>query len=75
MAATVIGHPRRQGPKKDYIEQSRFIRSAKSNVSPEYVVVNKFSDFNVLPLLQTNLKEMGFVTPSAIQDQDYSCWP
>lgn len=63
--------PRTTGrqPKKDYIHPSRFIQGAKQAVDAEYVPVNAFSDFEVHPIIQKNLIEKGFTTPSPIQDQ------
>lgn len=61
--------PARKGPKKDYINPSRFVQSAKSSSSPEYLAKHEFSDFNLDPLIKANLNSMGFTVPSAIQDQ------
>jgi ATP-dependent RNA helicase RhlE len=63
--------PKSQGrrPKKDYIHPSRFIAGAKLADEPVYVPTHKFTDFDLHPLLQRNLADMGFDTPSPIQDQ------
>ena len=58
-----------RGPKKDYINPSRFIQSAKPVDQIEYQPTHKFSDFAVHPLIQENLIAKGYGTPSAIQDQ------
>lgn len=60
----------RKGPKKDYIDPSRFIKVAKPKTEDNtYVPTHSFADFAVNPLLMNNLSAKGFVTPSAIQDQ------
>lgn len=56
-------------PKKDYIHPSRFIQTAKPIDEQTYTPINKFSDFDIDPLLQNNLAGMGFNSPSPIQDQ------
>jgi ATP-dependent RNA helicase RhlE len=58
-----------RGPKKDYINPSRFVQSAKPADEAEYVPMHKFADFEIEPVLKQNITAMGFVTPSAIQDQ------
>jgi superfamily II DNA/RNA helicase len=60
----------RKGPKKDYIDPSRFVKAAKLKTDEnEYVPTHSFADFAVNPLLKSNLDAKGFVMPSAIQDQ------
>lgn len=60
----------RRGPKKDYIDPARFIKVAKVRTEENvYVPTNSFADFDINPLLQSNLAAKGIVTPSAIQDQ------
>lgn len=59
----------RKGPKKDYIDPSRFVKAAKPTAADTYVPTHSFADFAVNPLLQQNLANKGFVTPSPIQDQ------
>lgn len=61
--------PRRGAPGKENIHPSRFIKPAKSVEQADYVAINKFSDFAIADLLQTNLVTKGFTTPSPIQDQ------
>jgi ATP-dependent RNA helicase RhlE len=60
---------RSRQPRKDYIHPSRFIQSAKLASEPEYVPTHTFSDFVLHPIIYANLQEMGFDTPSPIQDQ------
>ncbi len=55
--------------KSQYIDPARFIRSAKSTQSQEYVPSHQFADFAVHDLLKSNLNSKGYVTPSPIQDQ------
>ena len=59
----------RKGPKKDYIDPSRFVKVAKPKEVDVYVPTHSFADFAVNPLLKSNLEAKGFVAPSAIQDQ------
>lgn len=61
--------PTRRGPKKEYINPSRFIKSAQLVDEVEYTPVNLFSDFAVHPLIHRNLQEKNFIKPSPIQDQ------
>ena len=56
-------------PKKDYINPSRFIKEAVHQEEEVYTPLHKFSDFPVEPILKTNLTNMGYTTPSPIQDQ------
>jgi ATP-dependent RNA helicase RhlE len=58
-----------RGPKKEYINPARFIQSAKQVDEAEYTPHHNFSDFNIHPLIQTNLIDKGFLKPSPIQDQ------
>lgn len=53
-----------------YIDPSLFVRAAKpADASDVYVPTHTFTDFALLPLLQTNIAQKGYVTPSPIQDQ------
>lgn len=61
--------PQRRGPKKDYIDPSRFIQSAKVSTEDDYTTSTKFSDLDLHPIIRDNLSKMGFDTPTAIQDQ------
>jgi superfamily II DNA/RNA helicase len=57
------------GPKKDYIHPSRFVKEAAPSVETEYLSKNRFSDFDVHPLIASNIELKGFTAPSAVQDQ------
>ena len=56
-------------PKKAYIHPSRFIQSAKPSTEEQYSPTHTFSQFELHPLMQNNIKLMGFNDPSPIQDQ------
>jgi len=58
-----------RGPKKDYINPSRFIQSAKLETELEYKPTHSFSDFKVDGIIHENLNRKNFTTPTAIQDQ------
>lgn len=62
-------HSNKHHLKKATIHPSRFVQSANSNANEDYSPRNTFLDFALLPLIQTNLKLMGFSDPSPIQDQ------
>lgn len=55
--------------KKAYINPSRFVQKAKPILESSYTPSYKFSDFNLNPIIEANLKLMGFTDPSPIQDQ------
>jgi superfamily II DNA/RNA helicase len=63
------GRAGKNGPKKDYIDPSRFVKAAKPVEQEDYVPTHAFADFDINPLLKQNLIDKGFTTPSAIQDQ------
>ncbi len=54
---------------KDYINPTRFVKSASFQQAEAYVPLHTFSDFKVNTILQTNIQTKGFTTPSPIQDQ------
>ena len=56
-------------PKKDYIHPSKFVRLAKPQAQDTYVSLHRFVDFEIAPLIRSNLENMGFKDPSPIQDQ------
>ena len=59
-----------RGPKKQTIHPSRFInRAPVASEVVEYVPTHRFSDFMLSDAIKHNLAEIGFITPSAIQDQ------
>jgi superfamily II DNA/RNA helicase len=51
------------------IDASRFVKAATLKKVDEYVSVNQFMDFSLQDILQNNLKNRGYITPSPIQDQ------
>ncbi len=55
--------------KSQYIDPARFVSAAKITEAEVYLPTHQFSDFEVNPLIKTNLDKKGFVTPSPIQDQ------
>ncbi len=59
----------RKGPKKDYIDPSRFVKVAAPSREIVYTPQHSFADFDVNPLLKQNIIDKGFVTPSPIQDK------
>jgi ATP-dependent RNA helicase RhlE len=54
---------------KQYIHPSKFVQAATITEVAEYIPTHKFEDFDVLPLIKTNLTKKGFITPTPIQDQ------
>jgi superfamily II DNA/RNA helicase len=59
----------RRGPKKDYIDPRRFVKTAALVEDTVYAANHSFVDFNVNVLIKANLEAKGFKTPTAIQDQ------
>jgi ATP-dependent RNA helicase RhlE len=59
----------RRGPKKDYIDPSKFVKVANPVQAEAYTAVNNFEDLDVNVLIKTNLLAKGFTTPSLIQDK------
>jgi ATP-dependent RNA helicase RhlE len=59
----------RRGPKKDYIDPSKFIKVARPIEAEAYTPVHAFEDFEVNPLIKANLTAKGFVMPTPIQDK------
>ena len=58
-----------RGKSGEYIDPSRFIKVASVTDGEAYTAQHTFEDFALEPLLKTNLANMGYVTPSPIQDQ------
>jgi superfamily II DNA/RNA helicase len=59
-----------RGPKKDYINPARFIKSAVVKEPEEaYVPKHRFADFPVDKRLAQKIEQRGFDSPSPIQDQ------
>ena len=57
---------------KQTIHPSRFINrdvAAASKAADDYVPTHKFADFAINDTIKQNLAEIGFTTPSAIQDK------
>ncbi len=52
-----------------YIDPSRFVRAATVMEAEIYTPKHQFTDFELNPTLQNNLKAKGFILPSPIQDQ------
>ncbi len=59
----------RKGPKKDYIDPSRFVKVANPIEREQYLPKHTFADFNVHEVIAANIVAKGFTAPSAIQDQ------
>jgi superfamily II DNA/RNA helicase len=53
----------------EYINPARFIQPAKPTVQTEYIAKHAFSDFDINEVIQKNLADNGYTTPSPIQDQ------
>lgn len=61
---------RRKGPSKQYIHPSKFINKAiEIQAEIPYEAKHTFADFPFGSELHYNIRQKGFVTPSAIQDQ------
>lgn len=60
---------RRKGPNKQYIHPSKFVKAAKPLEVTEYISTHSFADFNFNEILKNNLENLGYKTPSAIQDE------
>ena len=60
----------KRGPSKQTIHYSKYINRDITEAVAEYVYepTHKFSDFELIPPLHKNLEEIGFESPSAIQD-------
>ena len=58
--------------RRQYIDPNKFIKTAKVTEAEVYIPKNKFVDFNVNEIIKTNLINMGYETPSPIQDQTIS---
>lgn len=54
---------------KEKIDLSKFVQKATITEQKEYVPKNIFDDFNINPILKTNIKKKGFKNPSPIQDK------
>lgn len=54
---------------KQLIDPARFIRQANPGESDDYTATNDFDDFQMHPLLKSNVTSKGYKTPSEIQDK------
>jgi superfamily II DNA/RNA helicase len=59
----------RRGPKKEYIDPSKFIKVARPVAAEAYTARHEFEDFDINPLIKSNLRSKGFTIPSPIQDK------
>jgi len=59
----------RPAHKKQNIHPSKFIKEAKAVEQIEYISKNTFEDFAFNPVIERNLKDKGYLTPTPIQDQ------
>lgn len=55
--------------KKEYIHPSKLVQRAISVEAEVYEPKFQFTDFDIHPILQTNIKNSSFKIPTAIQDQ------
>lgn len=61
---------RRKGPSKQYIHPSKFINKAvEVHAETPYEATHTFTDFPFGADLQHNIRQKGYVSPSAIQDK------
>lgn len=69
--ASSRSNPRRGSGRnqKKYIDPARFVQVATMQTQAAYVPTHRFSDFALADVLQTNLTQRGYDTPSPIQDQ------
>jgi ATP-dependent RNA helicase RhlE len=58
-----------RGPKKQYIDPSRFVQVARPVAEMVYDSKHTFADFAAEQLIKDNLAAKGYVDPSPIQDQ------
>jgi superfamily II DNA/RNA helicase len=53
-----------------YINPAKFVKAAVAIIEEDkYVATNKFSDFDINPILKRNLENNGYSEPTPIQDQ------
>jgi ATP-dependent RNA helicase RhlE len=63
---------RYQGSKKprgQYIDPTRFVRTARAVEVDNYTSTHRFDDFEVNELIKLNLSKSGYETPTPVQDQ------
>lgn len=61
--------PQRKGPKKAYINPTKFVKAAKLVEEVPYDPTHQFTDFGLHEKLEKNLSDRKYVTPTPIQDQ------
>ena len=58
-----------RGPRAQYIDPAKFVKTATLIETEEYVPKHSFTDFAISQGLKNNLTAKGYVIPSPIQDQ------
>jgi superfamily II DNA/RNA helicase len=66
------GRGAKRGPKKQFIDSSRFIKKAQIEETAAYEPQHEFADFDMHPLLKANVTAKGYTVPSEIQDKTIS---
>lgn len=61
--------PQRAAGKGVYIDPAKFINEALESGPTHYEPQNKFSDFDINPIIKDNLAAIGYDNPTAIQDK------
>lgn len=54
---------------KQYINPSRFVKTASPAEAADYQAQNSFDSFDIHPLLKSNITTKGYTSPSEIQDK------
>ena len=68
-----FGPPRhKRNNSKQTIDPSRFIKAANPQAAVEYKAAHEFADFQMHPLLKSNVTSKVYVVPSEIQDKTIS---
>lgn len=58
-----------RGPRKQYIDPAKYVKSAKPVNQVEVEPEHKFADFDLDQAIKTNIERKNFAKPSPIQDQ------
>ncbi|HMS23948.1 MAG TPA: DEAD/DEAH box helicase [Candidatus Saccharibacteria bacterium] len=58
-----------RGPRKQYIDPAKFVKSAKPVNQVEVEPENLFADFDLDQAIKANIERKNFIKPSPIQDQ------
>jgi ATP-dependent RNA helicase RhlE len=61
--------PVRKAGRGVYIDPARFVKQATASETDVYQPANSFEDFPINPHIKTNLTNLGYITPTPIQDQ------